>query len=185
MNARMAIKRVIGNTFKHRVYAFGTTGAGTSLAGTTSVYVSLLASDPDPDYDLVSNGTTISECEVDADITAMDLFFVLKANQSIMHELMLFKDADGEIATITPSANVVGVQDVTELNAFARKNTMAYIPYYLTSNADARPRGISVSRAALGRTRSMHAGDIIKLLITNNGASTATWWLFGSIWTLH
>lgn len=185
MNARMAIKRVIGNTFKHRIYAFGTTGTGNALAGSTSVYVSLLASDPDPDYDIVTNGTTISECEVDADIIDIDLFFIFKGSQGVMHEMMLFKDADGEIATITPSSNVVGVQDVSELNAFARKNTMAYIPYYLTSNADARPRGVPISRAALGRVRSMHAGDIIKFLIVNNSGTAGTWWLFGSIVTLH
>lgn len=166
---------------KHRVYAYGSAGAGTSLAASTAVYISLLSASDDPNYDNVTDGSTIANCQIGSKVTSIQLFLVWKADAARMHEIMLFKDFDAEISTITPAANGPGVSDRSELNDAAKRSMMGYSPYYLTSNADARPRGIPVSGPALMRNRVMHEGDIIKLALFNNGLAASTWWLFGNI----
>lgn len=187
MNARKALAAAgakVETLTKHRVYVFGTTGAGVTLAANTDKYLSLLVCDDDPDYDLVSNNTTIAECQVGSKIVSIELFLVYKAAAAIMHEIAIYRDRDGSFSTMTPDTQAFNVADYSATVDQVRSNIIGYRPIYLTSNADARPMRLPISKSALRRNQTMHDNDSLKLFIRNNAGSSATWWIQGHINTV-
>lgn len=168
---------------KHRIYNFGTTGGGTTLAGTTDVYISLLSCLDDPTWDNATDGTNIAHTRTGAKITSIDLFLVWKVDANKMHELMLFRDRDGSLGAQVPST-ALATGDYTPTIAELRANMLSYMPIYRSNASDTKAMKITVNGAALRRAGKMHENDIIKLFLRNNGSGTSIWWLFGSINTV-
>lgn len=182
MGVKGQLERILFPTFKHRVFALGATeGEGTALAANTDLYFTLLNCDDDPAADQITNHSTVAETHPGSDILDINLYLVIKAHQAHVHHLMVFKDRDGEFATSTPTG-AFGTGDWSASQQQFRKNILSYKPLYFTSNSDARPMRIPISRAALMRNRTMGDGEALKLYIGNNSATnTLTWWLFGAI----
>lgn len=153
-----------------RIFNFG-------LTQNTTIYTpKLLACDDDPDYDLTTDGTNVSECQPFSRITKIDLKCRIQpggTNSSNRIEWILLKDPDGalEAGAITPAS--LFLSDVSLPSNSLRKYTLAYGWTVATTNKDGEQFHIRIRRKALLRAGLMHDGDKLLFVFTNNHATLA------------
>lgn len=167
------------------MYLYGSNNAGTSIASATNEYDTLCGVSDTPDPETVCNGTSFPTVPDGAIIDKIDLFVIIKGTSSFLYEVTLLKNKNNNFAASTPSGSAFGTGDQSAAAVSFRKAIMSYNPIYISSQTDAKPIPMRISRDAFMRNRRLDEDDSLVLLIQNPHASNAmTYWMFGSI-TVH
>lgn len=176
------VRKVMGTITTHRVRMLSKTINTTTPFRT---YVDLLTADDDPDYDIVSNGTTIAECHANSKIVKVQLKINLfNSSTDKFVEWALYRDPDQVLGT-NATIDAMFTSDVSTNDQLMKKNAVAYGNKRFTSQADGGIAKIFIKRKALARIRTMHDNDKLRLLFQEESQSTLTCDIVGRIWTVH
>lgn len=141
--------------------------------------------DEDPDHTIISNGTTIAECDAGARITKVDLTLEISCAAATATPFpvafIVWKDAHYGAITAPTTADDVFSPSTTLQLATLKKNTCQYEKFLLTVQGDRRRFHLRVPR----RLRRLMQGEGIKISISNLAPDTNSivYTLFGKIVT--
>lgn len=147
----------------------------------TDTYVTLLTAKDDPNYDLVTDGTNVAECEIGSFIRKVQLHITYQASAAgDMVEMMLFKDPDAAFTTnMTPTQ--LYTSDVSSISLDVRKNTVWYHLFVASTGRDTFVGGPSLK--AMGRIKVMRENDNLRLLFSVPANDSGTYYITGRIIT--
>lgn len=176
---RKEVSKAMGMTHVHRIRII-TTG----LTASSTVRYTLLKADDEPDYDLLSDGTNIAECETGSRIVKLQLtiqyYNSTGAGNTI--EMMLYKNPDGEHAAQFTPANLFEM-DYQQYASDVKKYTAWYMPSMISANFETVKNKVMLKRGAFRRIRGMHDLDTIELALVLPAGTTQNATIHGRIWT--
>lgn len=136
----------------------------------TDTLANLLTCDDDPNYDLTTDGSNVSECHPGAMIVAVQLvltLFSVPDGETI--EWVIGRDPDGAIGTGFTMADLY-TSDVTASNALLKKNVWGAGHMVSSDGHAAMNTSLNITKA-LRRAAKMRDGDAIKIRFTATAAS--------------
>lgn len=162
-SARNYLKNIMATPHVARVRMVDIT-----LTDNADVYISLLKCDDDPDYDLISDGTNIAECQVGSMIQDVNLAIMMHgmaANDR--EEIIFFRDPDVALTTtVTPVS--LFTSDYTTATQAIKKATMWYSMYQMMGAGTGFQTAPRIRHAALLRNKNQLDGDVIKISFHQN-----------------
>lgn len=145
----------------------------TTLAAATTTTYSLLTASDSPNPALVSDNSTIAQCENNSIIGKTHLQLVLVPNAQItdpiQYSFVLWKDRVNFGAPADPASalDVLQPSTTSALSVF-KANVAMFRRNFLSASGDKHTYYLKIPR----RLRIMKEGDILKLTITNSEAAT-------------
>lgn len=132
----------------------------------------LLTCDDDPDYDVLTNGTTVAEIQPGAQIIAIQLhmtIYGLVATRLV--EWLIGRDPDGAITAANFTVANVYTPDLTVTNALLKKNAWS-VGHVVANDRTGFDLNINIPGKLLARAGRMNDGDVIRINFTDDGAGT-------------
>lgn len=171
------VMRAMSKVTTHRVYI--------SVAPTASAVnnYSLLVADDDPDYEILTNGTTIAECQTNSKIVKISLGISYYTNGGAggVNEFIVYRDPDNELGSVDPQ-NAFSVAE-SALQESKRKNILVYRANLLSASGLVWQSRTAIKEKALRRARLMQDNDRLKLSFTTGAGATQKLLVQGRIWT--
>lgn len=131
----------------------------------------LLTCDDEPNYDLTTDGTNVSECHPGAKIIAVQLvatIYGLVATRLV--EWVIGRDPDSAITNANYTMANLYASDVTGTSTMLRPNVWGAGHVVATDRSGFETR-LNIT-GALRRASKMRDGDVIKINFTDDGAGT-------------
>lgn len=175
------VSKALGHVTTHRVYF-----KGTGLTASSRKTIGLLRADDDPDYDLISDGTNIAECESNAKITKIELRleYYNSTGAGNTLEYMVYRNQDNSFnASDFVPANLF-TSDYTATLSEIKKNTILYNHAMISANFETVKQRLTIKRKALARVRNMRDMDELVINFELPAGTTQNLNLIGRIWTI-
>lgn len=167
-------------SFSHR-FRYRSTSIALTAAGTTQIQ--LMNATDNPDYDVGGDFSTACQCETGSRITSIDINIKMKSfDNAKTIEVMVWKDPDGLISSMTPAD--LFVNDQTSGNMLLRKYALAYRMFLPVSGTANTEFHIRIKRKAMRRIGVMADTDNLRMAVTLEGSSAGqTMAAYGTITT--
>lgn len=141
-----------------------------SLAANTTETLSLILSDDTPSPTVISDGTTIAECEEGSRVIPrkLKIAFTSAVSDPVAVAFLVWKDGSfGAPTDPTTAQDVVSAGSALQ-SAALKKFACMYQKFWLSPNSDQKNFFIRIPK----RLRRLRQGESIKLTVTNLEAAT-------------
>lgn len=172
------VRRASGTLYTKRVYY-----KATSLTASSTVTLSLLACDDDPNYDQVSDGTTPAEVAPGAKIMKVDLSlqYYNSTGAGNTFEWLLYRDKDNENSASFTPANL-WTSDYSPSNELVKRDTLNYGHALIPSTFQTVKSRVFIKRKALARAGTFKDGDRLEMALVLPAGTTQNANVIGRIW---